>query len=57
MADKKAISDGDSTHFATMLLTAAYPQQNFTLAIHFSFTYKQKITYHQSFQAILTCAD
>lgn len=35
LADQKAISNGDANAFAAMLLTAAYPQQSFTLSNSF----------------------
>lgn len=35
LADESAISNGDTSTFAVMLLTAAYPQQSFTLSNSF----------------------
>ncbi|NCI48111.1 N-acetylmuramoyl-L-alanine amidase [Sediminibacterium soli] len=38
IADKKAVADGDTAALANMLLTAAYPQQQFSLANPFFFS-------------------
>ncbi|MEO7531483.1 MAG: N-acetylmuramoyl-L-alanine amidase, partial [Sediminibacterium sp.] len=38
IADKKAVNEGDTASLAQMLLTAAYPQQQFTLTHSFFFS-------------------